>query len=120
MRRLLLVLTILTALTATGCNSSQTTRRPNLNVSITTRDFRLSPQNVEVRHGLVTFVVSNAGREPHNLKLRGRGHKRGGIATLRPGATGAVTMRLKRGSYTMYCSVGRHETLGEYGTVVVR
>ncbi len=119
MRRLLLVLTSLAALTAAGCNSSETTRRPSLNVSITTRDFRLSPQNVAVRHGLVTFVVTNAGREPHNFKLRGRGHNRGGIATLRPGKTGSVTMRLKRGSYTMYCSLGRHETLGEYGTVVV-
>ena len=40
-------------------------------------------------------------------------------ATLQPGEYGTTTVSLRPGSYVMYSSVGRHEALGEYGTLTV-
>ncbi len=120
MRRLALLMTTAAALGAAGCNSTQTTRVRGRVVAIRIVDYRLVPQNVSVRRGVIAFEVRNAGRQPTNFRIRGRGRKRGGVPTLQPGASGRVTLRLRPGSYTMYSSVGRDEVLGEFGTLTIR
>ncbi len=121
MRRLRpLLTTTAAALTLAGCNDTETVRAPGRVVEIRVSDYRYEPQNVSIRRGRVTFAVTNAGREPTNFRLRGKGRRWGTIATLDPGEYGTMTLGLRRGRYTMFSSVGRHEPLGEYGTLRVR
>ena len=121
MRRLLAPPLLLTACALAGCTHDEVARvPPRQAVVIVQRDYRLDPQAVEVGHGRTTFRVRNASKGPHNFVLR-RGERRTGrIATLAPGESGKLTVRLRRGTYTMYCGIGHHEELGEYGTVTVR
>jgi plastocyanin len=104
-----------------GCTDDQVARVPGRSVTIVQRDYRLDPQNVSVPHGRVTFLVRNGSKGPHNFVIRSAsGARLGRIATLKPGESGKLTVRLRRGTYTMYCAIGHHEQLGESGTVRVR
>jgi uncharacterized cupredoxin-like copper-binding protein len=119
MRRLLVLLLLAPALAA--CNSTDVVREPTGSVALVERDYRIAPQRITVRPGRVTFSVRNASHGPHNFVIRtAGGTRRGRIATLKPGESGKLTVRLRRGTYTMYCGIGHHEQLGEYGTIVVR
>ncbi|MEA2293585.1 MAG: hypothetical protein QOE86_1224 [Solirubrobacteraceae bacterium] len=120
MRRLLVPLLLVAGLGLSACSDATVVREPGRTVTIGEHDYRFRPQRVQVRPGRVTFRVANDSRQPHNFQLRGRGRKRGRIATLKPGESGKLTVRLRRGTYTMYCGIGHHEQLGEYGTVIVR
>jgi uncharacterized cupredoxin-like copper-binding protein len=122
MRRLTLLLIALTGLAsaAAGCNRGETVRVASGSVMLTLSDYRIVPQRVRVEPGRVTFLVRNDSRLAHNWQLRGRGGVRGRITTLKPGESGTVTVRLRRGTYRMYCAIGHHEELGEYGTVSAR
>lgn len=110
----------LAAAALSGCNRGETVRVPGGVVEIRIADYRYDPQNVSVRRGRTTFAVTNAGSEPTNFRVRRRLRDLGSIATLQPGASATVTVNLKRGTYTMYSSVARNESLGEYGTLTVR
>jgi plastocyanin len=91
-------------------------------VAITIRDFRYSPQDVRVARGRVTFRVVNRGRLPHNFNIRRPKAESEffKMSTLLPGRSTQASVRLKPGEYRMYCSIGNHEELGEWGTLVVR
>lgn len=117
MRRLVLVCALFVA----GCDRAPTVDAPDGVVRLTVRDYRYDPQEVRVRRGAVTFAVTNNGREETNFRLRREGRRRelASIATLAPGEFGTTTVTLRPGTYTMYSSVGRHETLGERGTLTV-
>jgi plastocyanin len=120
MRRLAALLILVPLPFVAGCNRGETVRVAGGTVALRESDFRIVPQRVRVRPGQVTFAVTNDSHLPHNWQLRGRGGVRGRIETLKPGDTGTVTVRLRRGTYRMYCGIGHHEELGEYGTVSAR
>jgi plastocyanin len=122
MRRLIVLLVTgpCLVLGIAACNDGEVAKVQGTTVSLTQSDYRIVPQRVRVKPGRITFVVRNGAHLPHNWQIRGRGRLRGRIATLLPGAAGRLTVRLKRGTYRMYCGVGHHEELGEYGTVSVR
>jgi hypothetical protein len=118
MRRLGLVLVLL--FTA-GCDRAPTTNIDGGVVSLRVRDYRYDHQNVRVPAGAITFELRNDGVEPTNLRVRRAERKRdlASISTVDPGLSDSTTVRLRPGEYVMYSSVGRHETLGEYGRLVV-
>jgi hypothetical protein len=116
MRRLALVLT---ALACAGCDRAPTVNAPNGIVHIAIRDYRYDEQNVRVRRGAVTFGITNDGPGATNFRIRRHKRALASIATLAPGGYGTTTVNLRPGTYTMYSSVGRHETLGEYGRLTV-
>jgi uncharacterized cupredoxin-like copper-binding protein len=89
-------------------------------VEIELDDFLIKPQNVRVRAGRLTFVVTNRGRLGHNFRVRGRHGDPVQITTLLPGASASDTVRLGRGDYKMLCTVANHEELGMTGRLVVR
>lgn len=59
---------------------------------------------IRAKAGSVTLRMSNPSNIPHDIGIRGRGTGRvvgkGGVSTF--------TVRLRRGTYTFYCSVGSH------------
>ena len=112
---------VLIALAAAGCDRAETTRIDGRVVSLRVRDYRYDHQTVRVRAGAITFRLANAGTEPTNFRVRRAGRTRdlASILTLQPGDSGTTTVTLRPGEYVMHSSVGRHETLGEYGRLIV-
>ncbi len=77
-------------------------------VQVQEKDFAIALSKSKVPHGTVTFVVKNVGQTAHNLTIQG------GKATpnINAGGTAKLTVTLKKGSYTLYCSVPGHRQLG--------
>ena len=117
MRRL--VPALLLALAAAGCEPPAVELDERV-VRVRIRDFRYAPQNVSVPSGRILFGVVNEGPEPTNFRIRDGRRDLLDITTLEPGERGLASVRLRPGEYVMYSSVGRHEALGEHGTLVVR
>jgi len=61
----------------------------------------------------------NAGEDPHNLILEQAGFVAFSFDTLDPGGNARQTVTLKRGTYTLYCSLLDHRSLGMQATLTV-
>ena len=117
-----------------GCSEPPTRSIAGHVVSIRMEDFRFVPQNIRVSAGRLTIRARNAGDLAHNVKIfRGTPFARsnggenetpavplGGTPTVLPGRTAVGTVRLRRGTYAIACTVGNHDNLGMYGKLVVR
>lgn len=77
-------------------------------VKATEIEYKITLSTHKVHHGVVTLVVKNAGHIAHNLTIQGGKH----TANINPGKTVKLTVTLKKGSYTLYCSVPGHRQLG--------
>ena len=70
--------------------------------------------------GKVTIDFTNSGPLAHNVTIASsRGPVLGATPTFR-GGTKSLTLNLKPGTYTFYCSVPGHRQAGMQGTLVVR
>lgn len=114
------VLVLLTACLLAGCASGETVRQDSRAVAIDVADFRYAPQDVSVPRGQVFFAVRNAGVRPTSFVLRRGRRERGRVSTLQPGEVGTLAVRLGPGEYVMGSATGRHEVLGQRGTLTVR
>jgi hypothetical protein len=118
------------ALALGGCGDDDEvfrTSRPVL--QITLDEYRIVPQDIEVRPGRLKLVVHNAGRLTHNLVVQvpdGPDGKPvpipgGRVATMQPGQTAApVKVTLAPGEYRIVCTIANHDDLGQFGTLKVR
>jgi mono/diheme cytochrome c family protein len=69
--------------------------------------------------GGVTLLSKNDSQVPHDISIKGRGvDEQGNQVT--GGGTSKVTVDLKPGTYTFYCSVPGHEQGGMKGTLTVK
>jgi uncharacterized cupredoxin-like copper-binding protein len=92
---------------AKGASAAVTTT-PGVTVKATEVEYKITLSTHKVHHGVVTFVVKNAGHIAHNLTIQGGKH----TANIAPGKTVKLTVTLKKGAYTLYCSVPGHRQLG--------
>jgi plastocyanin len=81
-------------------------------------DAKLSEWKVElsmptIAAGTVTFTVANVGSIPHAFEVEGQGIEKE-TPVIQPGASAALTLTLKAGTYEVYCPVGAdsHKMLG--------
>jgi uncharacterized cupredoxin-like copper-binding protein len=89
-------------------------------VDIGETEYKLDPSDATVKAGSVTFNVKNDGSTTHDLTIEGNGIDEQGTDPLSPGDSGQLTVDLKPGTYTIYCSIDGHEDLGMKGTVTVQ
>lgn len=100
--------------------------------------FRFTPADVAVRRGeTVRFVVSNSGRQLHEMVLGTRGeleehaalmrkfpemeHADANMAHVKPGARGEIVWQFTRaGEYAFACLIPGHYEAGMFGKVVVK
>lgn len=69
--------------------------------------------------GTITLVMANPSMLPHNIAVKGKGlDKKGPVVG--KGGTSKVTVTLKPGVYTFYCSVAGHEAAGMKGILTVK
>jgi uncharacterized cupredoxin-like copper-binding protein len=69
--------------------------------------------------GKVTLLSKNDSPVPHDISIEGNGVEEHGDR-VSGGKTSKVTVELKPGKYTFYCSVPGHEQAGMMGTLTVR
>ena len=87
---------------------------------ITERDFKFDTPDVTVTGETVSLAVTNAGPTVHDLTIRdGAGKVLGETADLKPGTSETLTVQLPAGTYTIFCSLPGHESLGLKGTLTV-
>lgn len=89
-------------------------------------DYWAAPAVSTVRAGRVTFVVKNVGRVPHELMVErmpikfdspmhpNEGAAQGMIDDMGPGHGGRMTMRLRPGTYMLFCNAPGHYTAGQH------
>ncbi|HEY0344479.1 MAG TPA: cupredoxin domain-containing protein [Solirubrobacteraceae bacterium] len=115
------------ALVAGGCGGDDTfrTQRPVLRVTLD--EYRIVPQDIEVKAGRMKLEVRNTGRLTHNLAIQVPGGPNdkptqiARVATMQPGQTAApVKVTLAPGEYRLVCTIANHDDLGQFGTLKVR
>ena len=87
---------------------------------ITERDFQFDSPNLTVAGPAVSLAVTNAGPTIHNLTIRdAAGKVLGETEDLKARTSQTLTVELQAGSYTIFCSLPGHESLGLKGTLTV-
>src|SRR4051794_7342223 len=119
--RLLAALAVTPLAFASGCGDRPTKQAAKGDLmTMFEHDFYFDPQVAHATPGRLTLQIVNRGRIPHNFRIEKAGREVGRTSALKPGQSGRVTVKLTRGDYHYFCSVGNHEELGLYGTLVVR
>lgn len=115
------------ALLATGCGDDEVFRTDRPILRITVDEYRIVPQNIEIKAGRMKFVVRNAGRLTHNLVIQvpegpdGKPAPIDRVATMQPGQTAEpIKVTLAPGEYRLACTIANHDDLGQFGTLKVR
>lgn len=89
-------------------------------LTVTVSDFMIEPSDLAVDGSTVTIDVVTEGPTPHNLSVRDAdGEVLMATADLSTGETETITADLEPGEYTIFCSLGGHESLGMSGTLTV-
>jgi plastocyanin len=70
-------------------------------------------------HGKVTIRMTNVAAIKHGIAVQGQGINKVGKVVGR-NKTSTLTVTLKKGTYTFYCPVPGHRSVGMKGKLVVR
>ena len=80
----------------------------------------IDPSDVEVDGPMVTIEVTSDGPTPHNLTVRDAdGAVVMATEDLSAGDSETISATVEPGTYTIFCSLAGHESLGMSGSLVV-
>jgi plastocyanin len=86
-------------------------------------EYGFDPGTITIRgarsEAQVRFELKNDGTLPHDLHVREGDEELGGTDAIGGGESAGATVRLARGEYEVYCSIGDHAELGMTGTLRV-
>jgi plastocyanin len=77
-----------------------------------------SPTSLSAKAGKITVDFTNSSPVPHNVTIAQGSTVLGATPTFQGGAK-VLTLKLKPGTYTFYCSVPGHRQAGMEGTLTV-
>jgi uncharacterized cupredoxin-like copper-binding protein len=84
-------------------------------VNVTATEFKFKLSTKSVKHGKVTFKVSNKGSVQHDFKINGKK-----TPLISPGKSATLTVSFKKkGNYGYMCTVPGHAAAGMKGTLKV-
>ncbi len=84
------------------------------------REFHLTPTTSRARPGGLRILARNAGAVAHQLAI-GRGRSALARTPVLPaGGRATLDVQLPPGTYRLFCTLSNHDTLGLYGSLVVR
>ena len=94
--------------------------RPIATFTIQESEFKLAPAKLRTaRSGVVELVAKNTGKVNHALEVEGPAGE-AKTKLIQPGQSTRLKVNLsKAGTYTMYCPVANHRSLGVTGAVTV-
>ncbi len=88
-------------------------------VSVTEKSYQFTLSTKSVKAGSTTFKVKDTGGT-HGFCIKNKsGFKKCLSGTLSTGKSATLKVSLKKGSYTYYCPVDGHASLGMTGTLKV-
>ena len=85
-----------------------TTTVPSAPVAVSESEFKIDAKT-QLAAGDITFHVTNDGKIPHDLAIKGQNKR---TKLIPPGASADLSVTLKAGTYELYCSVPGHEQAG--------
>jgi plastocyanin len=89
-------------------------------ITVSVADFMIEPSELEASGPTVSFEVTNDGPTPHNFTVRNDADEVVmATADLSVGESETVSAELEPGTYTTFCSLAGHESLGMSGTLTV-
>jgi hypothetical protein len=88
---------------------------------VSATEFHLTLSRQAVKAGVVELELENDGQDPHDLRIR----RVGGthtflVPTVLPGGRRTVAIRMRPGSYRLWCSLADHRQLGMQALLRVR
>jgi plastocyanin len=86
---------------------------------VSSTQLQLQLSRASVATGSTIVQQYNAGEDPHNLILERSGVPFFSFPDLDPGGSARQTLTLKRGTWTLYCSLLNHRYLGMQATLTV-
>jgi hypothetical protein len=113
-----------------GCGDDHTFRtdRPILRIALD--EYRIVPQDIVARPGLIKFVVRNTGKLTHNLVIQIPPKEiddkpvevpGGRVKSMQPGEVAQpIKVNLAPGTYRLVCTIANHDDLGQYGKLVIK
>ncbi len=81
--------------------------------------LKFTKSSLSAKAGKVTINFTNKSSVPHNMTIQGTSGSVIGATPTFSGGTKKVTITLKPGKYTFYCSVPGHRQAGMQGTLTV-
>lgn len=108
---------VVAAVGAGGMVASASNAAPAATYSLSADRSKLkfNKTTIRAKAGRVTLRLANPSSIPHNVGVKGKGVSK----TIGRDKTASYSTTLKRGTYTFYCSVGRHEAAGMKGKLIV-
>ena len=88
-------------------------------IALDAKEYAFTPATLVAPAGAVSFAIRNTGSEPHEFEVLKGEQSLGKAAAFGVGATGALTVTLEAGDYTMACRLNGHNQLGMTGTLTV-
>jgi plastocyanin len=90
-------------------------------VQVTALEFEYRLSRLSVRQGPALIELVNYGEDEHDLVLRRvGGTKTWRLRKLLPGSHATLSVRLRPGTYRLWCAVGDHRGRGMRATLRVR
>ena len=103
-----------------ACGDEPATSARGGTIDLKLDEYRFDPQDVTASAGDLHIRAQNVGILPHNLHLKQGLREIGGTVTIQAGDRTEATLKLRRGTYKMVCTLANHDDLGMYGTLVVK
>jgi plastocyanin len=124
-RRLLTCLIALGALVACGGGSTPNggaTPGSAQTITFKETEYSIAPASMTLKPGTYTFAVQNVGQFPHDLHIAASdGSELGATSVMKANGTASIKVTLPQaGTYTTWCAVNSHRSLGMEGTVTVK
>ncbi|MFE6920111.1 cupredoxin domain-containing protein [Nocardia sp. NPDC057663] len=87
-------------------------------ITVIETEYSITVSRANVRAGTYTLDVRNDGRTRHDLVIAGPGVD-SRTPVLEGGTTSELTVKLQPGTYALWCSVGKHHSLGMRSSISV-
>jgi uncharacterized cupredoxin-like copper-binding protein len=88
-------------------------------IRVSEREYHITLSTTKPAAGKTTFVVKNTGKTSHALEIKGAGVSKR-TPLIKPGKSATLTVRLKAGSYALWCPVPGHAALGMKAALKVK
>ena len=119
MRRLALL--ALTLLAVAGAAAPVMAARSPSRVQVSALEFEYRLSRLSVRQGPALIELVNYGEDEHDLFVRRVGGTRTWrVAEILPNQRATLAIRLRRGTYRLWCAVADHRAKGMRATLRVR
>ncbi len=94
---------------------------PPVRVQVIAKEYSFTLSRTEAPAGKVIVEFVNGGEDPHNLHLEEptASAEAGAFPTSSPGSHSDLTLNLRPGAYTLFCSLPGHEAKGMKATLLV-